>query len=185
MAKNTTIIQARYDKTHIKPYYFKFHIVNDADVIDKLSKVDSRQDYIRQLIREDLNRNKPGSVPVSLSAATMEVLTEKAAQTGISVPDLISSIINECIMRDMIKNAGSVPDSKPAPVSAPESAPKTKTEEEKNMKTYHIKPEYFDTWFGKESPDPDYVVTQDELENLSREWETPVPELLEQLIEID
>lgn len=65
MAKNTTIIKARYDATHMKPYYFKFHIVNDADIIDKLSKVDSRQDYIRQLIREDITRTRPGSVPDS------------------------------------------------------------------------------------------------------------------------
>ena len=65
MAKNTTIIQARYDKTHMKPYYFKFHLVNDADIIDKLSQVKSRQDYIRQLIREDIARTRIRSVPDS------------------------------------------------------------------------------------------------------------------------
>lgn len=113
MAKNTTLIKARYDATHMKPYYFKFHVVNDADIIDKFSQVDSRQDYIRQLVREDINRTRPGSVPIPLSAATLDILKEKAAQAGISVPDLISSIVNECILRDMRKDIDSVPKSAP------------------------------------------------------------------------
>ena len=70
MAKNATIIKARYDKTHMKPYYMKFHIVNDADIIDKLSKVESRQDYIRQLIREDLARTRSAPVPAGSAPDT-------------------------------------------------------------------------------------------------------------------
>ena len=66
-----------------------------------------------------------------------------------------------------------------------ESSKENKSKEDKSMKKYHIKPEYYDFWFGKESPDPDYVVTQDEMENFSREWDKPVEELMEQLIEID
>lgn len=51
---------------------------------------------------------------------------------------------------------------------------------------YHIKPEYFDNWFTKgDTPDPDYIVTEDELHDLANEWETPVEELLDQLIPID
>ena len=87
MAKNTTIIKARYDATHMKPYYFKFHIVNDADIIDKLSKVDSRQDYIRQLIREDLARTRPGSVPDSVPDSVPENSTP-VPEKACSVPVL-------------------------------------------------------------------------------------------------
>ena len=62
MAKNATIIKSRYDKTHMKRYLLKYHIVNDADIIEKLSSVPNTQGYIRDLIREDLART--GSVPV-------------------------------------------------------------------------------------------------------------------------
>ncbi len=102
-------------------------------------------------------------------------ILEKLASVS-SVQGYIKQLIRQDIARTR-----SVPDTASVPTS---SVPK-KESEEKHMKTYHIKPEYFDLWFGKESPDPDYIVTQDELENLSREWETPVPELLEQLDEIN
>jgi hypothetical protein len=81
MAKKASISKAKYDATHMKPYYFKFHIVNDADIIDKLNNVDSRQGYIRDLIRQDLARtcSVPGSsVPVSTCQASIDILTEKA-----------------------------------------------------------------------------------------------------------
>ena len=48
--------------------------------------------------------------------------------------------------------------------------------------TYKIKPEYYDEWFVN-SPDPDYIVTEDELNRLSKEWCVPVKELLKQLEE--
>lgn len=62
MAKNSTIIKNRYDKAHMKQFLLKFHLVNDADVIEKLSSVPNMQGYIRQLVREDIART--GSVPV-------------------------------------------------------------------------------------------------------------------------
>ena len=57
-----------------------------------------------------------------------------------------------------------------------------KKEEEKTMKTYHIKPDYLSQW-GEECTE-DTVITQDELERLAAEWEKPVGELMEQLEEI-
>ena len=56
MAKNSTIIKARYDATHTKPYYFKLHLEYDSDIINKLDNVESRQGYIKQLIRDDIAR---------------------------------------------------------------------------------------------------------------------------------
>lgn len=46
--------------------------------------------------------------------------------------------------------------------------------------TYKVKPEFYDEWFV-DSPDPDYIVTEDELKQLSNDWNVPVEELLEQL----
>ena len=56
MAKKATITKNKYDKTHMKQYLFKFHLVNDADVIEKLASVPSMQGYVRQLIRADITR---------------------------------------------------------------------------------------------------------------------------------
>lgn len=61
MAKNATIIKNRYDKKHMKQYLLKYHLVNDADIIEKLDSVPSKQGYIRNLIREDIART--GSIP--------------------------------------------------------------------------------------------------------------------------
>ena len=69
--------------------------------------------------------------------------------------------------------------------SVPESAPETEREE-KQMKTYHIKPEYLDMWEGNDTPSvPDRIITEEQVEEFAREWDKSVPELLEQLIEID
>ena len=61
MARKHSEIQARYDKTHCKYYTFKLHLVNDADVINQLEKQESKQGYIKQLIRDDIART--GSAP--------------------------------------------------------------------------------------------------------------------------
>ena len=99
MAKNSTIIKARYDATHTKPYYFKLHLEYDSDIINKLDNVESRQGYIKQLIRDDIARTCPSSVPVLLNTAAKEILAEKAQETGRSVPELIALIVNEQLLR--------------------------------------------------------------------------------------
>lgn len=58
-----------------------------------------------------------------------------------------------------------------------------KTEEDKTMKYYHIRPEYLSVW--GENTDENTTVSAAEVEELSRQWGKPVPELLDQLIEID
>lgn len=74
MAKNSTIIKNRYDKAHMKQFLLKFHLANDADVIEKLSSVPNMQGYIRQLVREDIARTRTKS-------ATIQSIAE-------SIPDL-------------------------------------------------------------------------------------------------
>lgn len=48
--------------------------------------------------------------------------------------------------------------------------------------TYRVKPEYYDLWGAYEGFD---VVTASQVEDLSREWDIPVDEMLNQLDELD
>ena len=59
MPNNHTVAQRKYDAANCKFYHMKFNLKTDADVIQKLESVPSRQDYIRQLIRKDLAETKP------------------------------------------------------------------------------------------------------------------------------
>ena len=61
MAKSHSIAQAKYDSTHCKYYTLKMNLETDSDVIEKLSAVESKQGYIKQLIREDLARTRTQS----------------------------------------------------------------------------------------------------------------------------
>lgn len=49
--------QAEYDKTHTTRYQLKLNNITDKDIIDKLSQVKSKQGYIKECIRKDLNRD--------------------------------------------------------------------------------------------------------------------------------
>lgn len=63
MAVKHSIAQAKYDKTHCKFYTLKFNLETDSDIIAKLETVESKQGYIKQLIREDIARIRTDSVP--------------------------------------------------------------------------------------------------------------------------
>ena len=65
MAKKHSEAQSKYDKTHCRFYGLKFNLETDSDCIAKLAEVDSMQGYIKQLIRDDIRRSAPGSVPDS------------------------------------------------------------------------------------------------------------------------
>lgn len=49
---------AKYDKTNIQGLYIKLHKTKDKDIIDKLESVESKQGYIKKLIREDIVNDK-------------------------------------------------------------------------------------------------------------------------------
>lgn len=59
MPNNHTVAQRKYDAANCKFYHLKFNRKTDADVIEKLDSVPSRQDYIRQLILKDLTQTEP------------------------------------------------------------------------------------------------------------------------------
>ena len=47
-----------YHKIHIKRKSFDFNIENDAYIIEKLNSVDSKAIYIKQLIRNDIKKER-------------------------------------------------------------------------------------------------------------------------------
>lgn len=49
---------AAWDRANTVRVHLKLNKHTDAEIIEKLSKVDSKQGYIRRLIREDLEREK-------------------------------------------------------------------------------------------------------------------------------
>ena len=48
--------QAASDKKNTKGYYLKLTYSTDGDIIDKLDTVDNRQNYIKDLIRKDIEK---------------------------------------------------------------------------------------------------------------------------------
>lgn len=64
MAKDREVrlrAQKKYDESHkdlFKQYHFKLNRVDDADIIEKLEKVENRQGYIKDLIRKDIQGGK-------------------------------------------------------------------------------------------------------------------------------
>ena len=46
----------KYEKANIRQILLKFHKTHEADIIEKLDSVPSKNNYIRQLILKDLER---------------------------------------------------------------------------------------------------------------------------------
>lgn len=47
---------AKYDKEHTKGIYLKLNLKTDADIIEYLNNTEKVQTYIKQLIRNDMNK---------------------------------------------------------------------------------------------------------------------------------
>ena len=47
-----------YQKKATRCINVRFHITNDSDVLAKLDSVENKADYIRQLVRRDIETNK-------------------------------------------------------------------------------------------------------------------------------
>lgn len=58
MAFSRTEIQARYDSKNRKSFAIKLNYNYDMDIIEKLDAVESMNGYIKQLIRDDIEREK-------------------------------------------------------------------------------------------------------------------------------
>lgn len=48
----------KYNKANTVVFTMRLNHKTDADIIKKLNEVDSRQGYIKRLIREDIERSK-------------------------------------------------------------------------------------------------------------------------------
>ena len=62
---------AKYDKKHTRSVMLKLNNTSDADILEKLNRVDNKQGYIKNLIRSDL-RNMGGIL--SQEAISMLIL---------------------------------------------------------------------------------------------------------------
>nr|DAZ04855.1 MAG TPA: hypothetical protein [Caudoviricetes sp.] len=49
---------SKYEKKHIRQILLKFHKTYDVAIIEKLDSVPSKNNYVRQLILQDLEREK-------------------------------------------------------------------------------------------------------------------------------
>ncbi len=50
--------QQKYDKKNCKPVYLKLNKKTDKDILEKLDSVESKQGYIKKLIRQDIEKGK-------------------------------------------------------------------------------------------------------------------------------
>lgn len=52
--------QRKYDTEHkyqFKSIHLKYNVLNDADILAKLDAVENKQDYVRQLILKDIEKD--------------------------------------------------------------------------------------------------------------------------------
>lgn len=56
--KKKFIAQARYDADHTVQIHLKLNTKTDADILAQLDAVESKQGYIKLLIRDDIKRQK-------------------------------------------------------------------------------------------------------------------------------
>ena len=57
MTSNKTVINDRWDRNNTRRIVCKFMVKGDADIIKRLDKQHNKTDYIRQLIRQDIEKN--------------------------------------------------------------------------------------------------------------------------------
>lgn len=153
--------QKKYDKANTTGFYLKLNNKTDADIIARFAAVESKQGYIKRLIREDLARTGSGScVSVPVSEQAKEYLEKAAQDKGVSVPDLIAAIMNEQIARTLLFE-------------------KMFKRQDEKIKEYRIKPEFIDLW--GEDCTTETVVTEEQITSLARDWGKTVDELKEQV----
>ena len=46
----------KYDAEHTKQIVLKLNLKSDADILERLSEVGNKQGYIKELIRQDINK---------------------------------------------------------------------------------------------------------------------------------
>lgn len=57
MPNKKSEIQARYDADHTAQVKIKLNLKTDADILDKLAQQESKQGYIKALIRADMAKD--------------------------------------------------------------------------------------------------------------------------------
>ena len=127
MAKNSSIIQAKYDKSHCRTYGLKLNLGTDADIIEKLASVPSMQGYIKELIREDIARTRTETnrtiIPIPVHNAVIETLSKEAKEQGVSIGEYIwlTALEDMPYLHNVIRTC-----TEPVPDSVPKNEEKDK-----------------------------------------------------------
>ena len=50
---------SRYDAANTRQIKIKLNLKTDADILERLSEVENRQGYIKDLIRQDIEKKRP------------------------------------------------------------------------------------------------------------------------------
>ena len=195
-----------YNDAHTRQVKFGFSEQYDADILAKLDAVPNKQGYVKELIRADIARAKSGKKEAEKKMKTWYIVKAVNAQnlknadpdgctrhtigtfeagaeiTWREIDEQIKPYYHDVdrLGREVNIMTGDhilrLPDLNPTWHYEITDVPY------KNEAQYHVKRDFWSEW--GENVDEDTVITTDELINLSREWEKPVDELLEQLEEI-
>lgn len=75
-----SVRQARYDEKATRRYGLKLNLSTDADIIERLDKVESIQGYIKELIWRDLELDKGKRREYAIIKISLEELDEENAK---------------------------------------------------------------------------------------------------------
>lgn len=78
---NATKAQRKYDESNARRYQLKMNIKTDADIIDRLERAESMQGYIKELIRQDIDRDNGITTMYSIINMSVEEVN-KALDDG-------------------------------------------------------------------------------------------------------
>ena len=167
----------QYDRENTRRINLKLNNKTDADIIrqlETLKETEGIQGYLKRLIREDMQKRGEKTMKIFGRDATNLTLTAAArAVYNNSDPLTITEIETD---DGFLYNITGIIERNGLTADQVNEALESLCEI-----TYTVKPEYLDQW--GEDVTEDTIITQDELERLAAEWDKPVEELLEQLIE--
>lgn len=56
--KRAVIASNKYNKLHTRSVTLRFNLKTDADILEQLDKVGNKCGYVKNLIREDMKKNR-------------------------------------------------------------------------------------------------------------------------------
>lgn len=93
--------QRRYDEKNCKRYQMKLNRITNADLIERLEKVESTQGYIKELIWKDIEEDQGRFKVYNIIEMGWEELEEELKQNDISYPVIFKSRSIGTILRKL------------------------------------------------------------------------------------